>query len=524
MKKLFAPVLCLCLCLLASAPALAGGLTVWAIESTMATDYQENGQSQWMEEQTGVPITWVSTPRNGWYQAFQASVMANEEIDIYLYDFDTSEAAMLGTDMGYIIPLEDYITPENTPNIYALLEADPGLRERITAPDGHIYTLFSNGVYDLGAFKQKLWVNRYFLEAYTAETGLGMPGTTEAFEAMLLYFKTHDMNGDGVLNEVPYIGCSGVEGTYTLYGAFLPANSGNGFGCTLDENGGLVFAYTQEAYKEALGYVRGLYAQGLVSPDTFTTDPSARYALTSGPRGTVRAGVVTGVNASDVVQLSNEEDAMTYADYIAIPPLAGPDGLRSTVTAGEAVTSLRNAITIHCDDPAAAMRWLDAGYSEAARLYAVYGGVQGVDWDYAEGETLNGPGEVVVSLHDVGENATWNGQGIVYRVTEEDYLHMDASQLGFSDALCTYRANLAYRPYAVQNPWPIVVWPGEYTDEAAEYSELNSLISSAVSAYATDVILGRKDLEGDWQAYLDGLGAMGLARYLELTQLYITIG
>ena len=81
-----------------------------------------------------------------------------------------------------------------------------------------------------------------------------------------------------------------------------------------------------------------------------------------------------------------------------------------------------------------------------------------------------------------------------------------------------------YRPYAVQNPWPIVVWPGEYTDEAAEYSELNSLISSAVSAYATDVILGRKDLEGDWQAYLDGLGAMGLARYLELTQLYITIG
>ena len=101
---------------------------------------------------------------------------------------------------------------------------------------------------------------------------------------------------------------------------------------------------------------------------------------------------------------------------------------------------------------------------------------------------------------------------------------MDASQLGFSDALCTYRANLAYRPYAVQKPVANRRLAREYTDEAAEYSELNSLISSAVSAYATDVILGRKDLEGDWQAYLDGLGAMGLARYLELTQLYITIG
>ena len=121
-----------------------------------------------------------------------------------------------------------------------------------------------------------------------------------------------------------------------------------------------MFAYTQEAYKEALGYVRGLYAQGLVSPDTFTTDPlRALCAHQRAARHGARC-VVTGVNASDVVQLSNEEDAMTYADYIAIPPLAGPDGLRSTVTAGEAVTSLRNAITIHCDDPAAAMRWLDA--------------------------------------------------------------------------------------------------------------------------------------------------------------------
>ena len=108
--------------------------------------------------------------------------MSNEEIDIYLYDFDTSEAAMLGTDMGYIIPWRVYITPEKHAQHLRPAGGRPGLRERITAPDGHIYTLFSNGVYDLGAFKQKLWVNRYFLEAYTAETGLGMPGTTEAFE------------------------------------------------------------------------------------------------------------------------------------------------------------------------------------------------------------------------------------------------------------------------------------------------------------------------------------------------------
>ena len=101
---------------------------------------------------------------------------------------------------------------------------------------------------------------------------------------------------------------------------------------------------------------------------------------------------------------------------------------------------------------------------------------------------------------------------------------MDASQLGFSDALCTYRANLAYRPYAVAKP------------------VANRRLARGIHGRGGGVFGAqqphqqrrfrlchgrhprRKDLEGDWQAYLDGLGAMGLARYLELTQLYITIG
>lgn len=525
MKKTCFALLVLCAYVFCITPAFGqtDSLTVWAIESSMITDYQTNGQSIWMEQETGIPVTWISTPKNGWYQAFQASVMSGEEVDIYLYDFDTSEATMLGMDMNFIIPLEDYITAENTPNIHAILEADPELRSHITAPDGHIYTLFTNNAYDLAGYKQKLWVNRYFLEKYTAETGVGMPETTDELEKMLVYFANNDMNGDGELNEIPFIGRNGVDGMYNLFGSFLPVNSGNGYGCVFDKSGEVVFSFNQEGFKEALAFVRKLFEQNLISPDTFTISPEERYAYTSGSKQSVRTGVVSGVSISEIVQLSNETDAMTYSDYIPMAPLAGPNGVRTIVSSGETMLALRNAITIHCEDPITAIKWLDAGYGEAARMYAVYGGTENQDWMYSEGTTLNGTGKVIVSLHDAAENSTWSGQGIVYRITEDDYLTMDATQIATNNALATYRANLVYRPYAQKSVWPALVWPGEFVNEAAEYSEINGLIKPAVTEYYTDVILGRKDLDDDWDTYVTELDNMGLNRYLELTQLYIDI-
>ena len=535
MKKLIALLLALCLCLglvacggegnKDDAPQSDVTLNVWAIENSAVTDYATNGQSVWMQEQTGINVNWMAVPAQGWYNAFQASVMGEEAVDIYLYPFDTMETEMLGNDMSYIIPLEDLITKENTPNIWAILEANPSLKAQITTPSGHIYTLFANDVYQLNAYTQKLWVNRYFLEKYTAETGKGLPQTTAEFEAMLVYFNTHDMNGDGQQNEIPYIGVDGVDGMYNLFGAFLPTTSNsNGFGCYTDESGKLTFAYHQEAYRDALAYAAGLYKQGLIHADTFTTSYDERYAFTSGMPGTVRAGVVTGVTAADVVQLSSESGSMTYDDYVALPPLAGPNGVRTIVSTGETAVSLRNAITKHCTDPVAAIKWLDAGYSDAARMFSVYGGLENEAWSYADGENLNGKGKIITSLNTGAENAYWGSQGIVCRITEEDYLSMDATQIATNSDLATYRANLAYRPYMVQNQWPSIIWPSDFGDEPAEYGNLIQLINPTVTEYYTAVILGQKNLDGDWDVYTKNLSELGVDRFVELVELYINAG
>lgn len=532
MKKFLTMILALCLLLTAVGCSKGNDpittadadFRVWCIESALLTDYATNGQSKWMEEKTGIKIDYVGVPAHGWFNAFQSSVMSGEDIDVYLYEFGTMEATMLGTEMQYIIPLEDYITPENTPNIHAILTANPQLKEAITAPDGHIYTLFANDVYNEYAYTQKLWVNKQFFEKYSAETGKKLPETTAEFEEMLVYFNTHDLNGNGKQDEIPYIGNSGVDGTYFLFNSFIPSNSSSsGFGCYVDDSGKATFAYNQNAFKDALSYIRKLYAQGLIHADTFTTSTDDRYKYTSGDKGSVRAGVVTGVSASDVVKLSSEDGTMTYADYIPLAPLMGPNGVRGIVSTGETTLTLRNAITAKCDDPAKAMHWLDYGYSEEARLYAIHGGLENKAWERKEGQTVTGTDTVISPICEQKENSSWYGQGIVFRVTEDDYLTMDASNLAANSALATYAANRQYRPYMVKNPWPALVWVEDsLSEEANAYTELNGLVQKAVTEYYTAVITGQQNLESDWDAYAKNLDDIGVTRFVELVNLYIS--
>ncbi len=50
------------------------------------------------------------------------------------------------------------------------------------------------------------------------------------------------------------------------------------------------------------------------------------------------------------------------------------------------------------------------------------------------------------------------------------------------------------------------------------------MIQPAVTSFYTDVIVGRKNLSEDWDAYVRELNAMGLKRYMELVNIYIDLG
>lgn len=497
-------------------------LKVWCIQSSITSDYATNTQSMWMEEKTGIQIDYIDVPQSGWSDSFKNYVMSGETADIYLYDFDTTEVSAL-VEMGGIIPLEDLIS-EYAPNIRAFLEENKELAEQLKAPDGHIYALLGK-TYNQLEYSQKVYVNRDWLKQYEESTGKGLPETTDDLYEMLLYFKNNDMNGNGDSNdEIPMLGVSGVDAVYYLLGSFVIANSSEAFGCYSNDSG-LTFAFNTDEFKEGLEYIKKLHDAGLYSADSFTIDQNSRYIYTSGKKSDVRVGVVSGADLSSVVQLSSDEDSMDYDSYVALPPVAGPKGVRTIVSRGSETIGMRGAISSTCTDPVTAIKWLDFCYSEEARLYSVYNGLEGEDWHYEDGETINGSGKIVVSDGEETENHSWQGDHcITYQITEDDFLMMDESSIGSNAALATYRANLAYRPYGVEKEWPPIAWAGEDQEAGDEYSSLYSAIVECVTDYYTSVILGTKDLNADWNSYISQLDSIGVNRYIELCKLYISKG
>lgn len=497
-------------------------LTIWAIQSEGVSDYETNGETLWYEEKTGVHVNWVQVPQQGWADSFKNFFLSEETADIYLYDFSTSEVSAIAG-MGGIIPLNDLIE-QYAPNIKAILDNNPEIKESITALDGNIYTLFKIASNTESAYTQKLWVRDDWLTSYEEATGNPMPETTDDFKKMLEYFRDNDMNENGdTTDEIPYIGMNGVDGIYFFADSFIPCNSSSGgYGCYPDKEGNLVFSYNTDAFKNALIYMKGLYNDGLLSDESFTIDKSNRYLYTSGDPAGARAGVVTGVMASDVVQLSDSEGTLDYSDYVALPPLKGPDGQRNFVISENNSISLVNAISSTCKDPIAAIKWLDYFYSEEGREYGVYGGIQGTDWDLEQGETVKGSGEVVTRITELTDNFCWQGghAGVNYAVQDEDLLRMDATNIASNNILATYKANLSYKPYLVETGWPSIVWSDD-EDAAQEYSELVGLIVDHVTENYTEFILGQKDIETEWDAYVKEFENIGLEKYIELVNLYI---
>ena len=102
-----------------------------------------------------------------------------------------------GVQQGVFIPLEGYFE-KYCPNISAMLEL-PGVREKMTAPDGHIYTI--PYVTKDAIVGYSPYINEQWLE----NVGMGMPATTDEFAAVLKAFKEQDANGNGNPNdEIPF--------------------------------------------------------------------------------------------------------------------------------------------------------------------------------------------------------------------------------------------------------------------------------------------------------------------------------
>lgn len=539
MKKVFALALTLVM-LLSAIPALAEvsapgvypitdekvTLSIFCGQLATFEDFETSYQNVWFEEFSGVDVEWTAANSSELTEKQNLSLASPDRCDVYLRSISNDEIMLYAED-GVIIPLEDLID-EHTVYIKKMLDENPEIREQLTAPDGHIYQLFHYNYLAQEAVP-KMWVYTPYLNAYMEATGNAKPTTTAEFKEMLIYFRDHDMNGNGKADEIPLTGTynygtDGQDPIYWLINAFTDINCQHETYFQPDGNNGFYCVATTDEFRDALRYANDLFDEKLLVEDTYVQDLFQFRLLTSVPKESLTVCVAAAPYPYRLLTYNADPTYTQWTDWEVILPLERPDGTHHIAGNNEFRISPNTFITSNCKDPVVAIKWLDYWYSDEGRAWANFYGQENVHWAWSDEPSFGGADKSVKSLVEWGttQNVYWaQGWGPNTIRTRADYDAKAASDTATDNQLMACLACDEYAPYVTYNPVPQIVWC-EDQDIIDERTDLKTLLDSLFIEYATNFIMGKLDVNDDavWEAYKADLEAKGLSRLTELQGIY----
>jgi len=507
-------------------------LTIMACVNANVESWKENTVMLEYEQETGIKVNWIEVTDFDLMEKIRLTLISGDTPDIILWYFgDTTMVQSFGS-AGTILALNDLIE-DYTYYAKSQLEEYPHLKELMTSTDGNIYTLW--GVQEIP--NEAIW-NKQFLfmpwfEKYSAATGAELPETLDEYRTMLEYFRDNDMNGNGdPSDEIPLLGNyqAAIEGGSSMsyiMSAFQLWNCHDYYHIT--DDGELIFEANTQAFRDGLSYMNKMYEDGLYSEEDFilTLNDYRAIVNVSSPDDMIVGCAAAPFYMRCVTQSIYER---AYIDFQPIPPLKNyydPD-VREVYQRWDAMYYPQSFICSTCEHPEIAIKWLDYWLSEEGLMRTDKFGIEGRDWEWTNDyEALDGTKPSILikaTLANAGNKDVPSCKSVPIYYTRELFEKIAADPTSNSRTYHDYRAHLVYAPYGVKGNVPEVVWCDD-EDLLAEYSELNTTIGEYVRAGYASFILGNTDIDNDadWQAYLDGLEAIGLSRYLEVLHTYLGV-
>ncbi|WMJ89748.1 extracellular solute-binding protein [Anaerocolumna sp. MB42-C2] len=324
---------------------------------------RDQNQANWDEvlvlkkykEMSNINMDYQEVPADGFDERKQLLFASNELPDILLRcAFTPTEIASYGVASKQLMPLDDLIE-KYAPNLSEIYAKNPLLKQAVTAPDGHMYTIPGIDLSATGRMDFKQWINQTWLKA----VGKEVPTTLDEFKDVLMAFRDEDPNGNGENDEIP-LGIREPSSIYQLGSAFgLQYQMRDTY--NVDENGKIHNWLCDDAFKEYLMYLHDLYSEKLLWQDYYKNDRSLwRSNLSNALFGAFY------MPYSDV--FLNVED-----QFIGYDPLIGPNGEQMWGDATTGVDIGTFALSNTCKDPEAAIRWVDYFFSEEGSLFFSFG-------------------------------------------------------------------------------------------------------------------------------------------------------
>lgn len=466
--------------------------------SIFCDDSSESGQFYMLDEfkkQTNVDVDLRIFPYETATERLNLDLNSGDYADV-VGGWTLSDSMILtyGVNQGVFIPLEDYFKAY-CPKISEIMDL-PGVREEMTAPDGHVYTI--PYVCDDTTVGYTPYINSEWLKNVNME----MPTTTEEFEAVLKAFKEQDANGNGdPSDEIPFSTDPNNKHIEAMAGWFgLPMNK---FGIGI-QNGEVVYAGASKTYREFLSWFNKLYEQGLVDLEIFTQDSATWEG--KGNKDLYGVSIAYGSN-----EYSGIEQTTVKGKYDVLPVLNTENGgiwLRDTN--GFSVYRTQAVITDNAKNPEVICRWFDNAFELENGIGCNRGPVGTVVFKEDNGyraidtKTLPEEDQEKLSWGNLWPQSLPKYMPSGFKYIEDNPLYNEKKV-----------SEETYEPYLTKEIVPSFWIP---IDKIDRFSDIATAINDYFNQQQAMFVSGELDVDDDaqWKSYVDGLYSLGLEDWLEV--------
>ena len=332
---------------------------------------------------------------------------------------------------------------------------------------------------------------------------LEVPKTLDEYTEVMRAFKTQDPDGDGEANTWGLSG-AGLSYLSPFMGAFGASSEDDFF---LNDDGTIETNAISENYRSALRYLRDIYAEGLIDPEMFISDVSQAY--TKWGRGEMGVWPCWWSHPGNAYLRYDFEALQPDAQVEIILPPVGADGKSGSLNA--ALFRSVVGVSYKCDEEKinAALRLLDWQATDIGFLTVEFG-VEGEFFTYDEEQhCANWTWEFNDGKSKSGKYETTDME--VYKMLYNEKLQN--MHYGYDDAVYNKMYAIGSEMLFIE-PTREDVFALFNTDEYLEVrSDINAYFEQNMLAF----IMGEKDIEADWDAYVQGyLSLAGTARQSRL--------
>lgn len=344
---------------------------LYDLGDSVIQSYNENVMYKEIEKILNIDLEFQHSTKGQFAEQLSVRVSSGDLPDM-IETFSYSKGPQAAIDDGIIIPLNDLVE-QYAPDFLALLESDPEIKREVVLDDGTIWCIPC-----LQPKREPSWRGISIRGDLLEQANLEKPETIAEFKAMLQTFKdmgiTYPLSfGFGYPNS-PFQGDGYFVAAYGIGPAWYKDL----------ETGEVQFGPLQDEYLDFLTEMHSWYAEGLLDPDFATRQGNEMDAyIVNGEVGAFVSGYGPSKNYQTNGQAQNPD---FYLVQVANPSLTKgvPAQMRNQDSVNKGNSTV---ITTSCENPEAAMTFLNFGFTEEGSMMYNYG-LEGVSYTMVDGKPV----------------------------------------------------------------------------------------------------------------------------------------